>query len=146
MKSLARLVHLYGLLERRDEAAAGLAGAAVTRVSVAHTAQSEEFAQQQMAVRAALGRADSVEAAIAGSAAQMGLERTARLAALRAANLALHEQAVLDWRASRLRTAQVERVVNAGQQAAATIAARRAQSEADDRFAASRLRERMKAR
>ncbi len=133
---MARLVKLYRMVERIDAAEARLAADAAERVVRVRAAEVVAAREQRERARAALGAGDRSGWLAAESAGEFAAVRVAGLAALEAERKALHERALAVYRASRMRTEQMERVDEKARREQAMEETRKSQAEADDRFGA----------
>ncbi len=144
-KGLHRVAALYGQVERvrlveLQEAAAAVAEAERLRVA-AEAARGD----RQQEGRAALARGEGIAWRLAESACEVAEVTMDRAAAVRAERELLRASAGELYRASRLRTEQVARVVEGLRAAEALVAGRREQAATDDRYAARLCWSRMKA-
>ncbi len=150
MNGLARLAHLYGLMERMDAAAARVAANAAESVLRVRMEEHAAGEQQGRLARAAMVDGEQIAWTVAVKALELGEARVLALATVQARYDAARQTAMEKHRASRLRTEQMTRVVEGEHKAQAMHESRRVQAEADDRYASrllwTRAQERMKTR
>lgn len=134
--ALARVVAVYGQMERLREIEMQLAGAAVEE---AERAGAQALAQKQESHRLgheALARGEVAEWRVQQSTYAEAEQYQQRAGELRGARMAVQAEAEENHRASRQQTEQVAQVLEDRVRAEAVVEARREQARADDRFGA----------
>jgi hypothetical protein len=135
---IARLAGLYGMVERMRSLELRAAAGNLDEVASAQTMQAAVHRSEVSGSRAAFASGDREQWKVAETARALLEIRMARLNKLRAEREVKLDQAAQAYNRSRVRMEQMDRVVERERERLACEAARRAQAEADDRFASRR--------
>lgn len=143
-KGLARVASLYGQVERVRLVELQLAAAGVLEVERALAAAAEDQVARRAEGRGALALGESVHWRMAESACDAAERSADTIEALRVARETLRAEAGTQYRASRLQTERVARVVADLKAIERLREDKIEQANADDRFAARLCWPRMK--
>lgn len=138
-KALARVVAVYGQVERLRLVELQQAGAAVAMAERRQAEALEVIAESHRLGHEALERGEGTEWRVQQSSRAEAEQHWQRAAELREARAVVQAEAAEMHRASRQQTEQVQKVVEGRAREEALADARREQAAADDRFGA-RLR------